>query len=49
MKIHCPNCAKTLAVYDEVLAETGFRVTEIQGVGRVPYLWKSIVAVARKA
>lgn len=31
-----------------LLEEAGFRVVHASGVGRVPYLWKSMVVVARK-
>lgn len=33
----------------EVLEETGFEVLQIDGAGRFPYLWKSMVVKARKA
>lgn len=36
---------KTLA---ELLAANGFAVTAFSGVGRLPYLWKSMVLVAEK-
>jgi 2-polyprenyl-3-methyl-5-hydroxy-6-metoxy-1,4-benzoquinol methylase len=32
----------------QLLHESGFEVTEFFGIGRVPYLWKSMVLVARK-
>ena len=32
----------------QLLRETGFTVKEFHGVGRVPYLWKSMIVVARK-
>ncbi|HUP04959.1 MAG TPA: class I SAM-dependent methyltransferase [Bryobacteraceae bacterium] len=31
-----------------LLEEAGFQVTQFRGVGRLPYLWKSMVLVARK-
>lgn len=31
-----------------LLTENGFHVSQFHGVGRVPYLWKSMVVVARK-
>jgi 2-polyprenyl-3-methyl-5-hydroxy-6-metoxy-1,4-benzoquinol methylase len=31
-----------------LLEEAGFRIIHLGGVGRVPYLWKSMVVVARK-
>ena len=37
---------KTLFV---LLEDEGFDVLEFHGVGRVPYLWKSMILVARKA
>lgn len=33
----------------ELLEKNGFMVTSFSGVGRFPYLWKSMVLVARKA
>lgn len=36
---------RTLAM---LLAENGFRVIGFSGVGRVPYLWKSMVLLAQK-
>ena len=32
----------------QLLAENGFRVVGFSGVGRLPYLWKSMVLIARK-
>ena len=32
----------------QLLEESGFQVTDFSGVGRVPYLWKSMVVIARK-
>lgn len=32
----------------ELLAQSGFQVIEFHGVGRMPYLWKSMILVARK-
>jgi len=32
----------------QLLSENGFEVTEFSGVGRFPYLWKSMVIVAIK-
>jgi hypothetical protein len=32
----------------ELLETEGFHVTDFIGVGRIPYLWKSMVIVARK-
>jgi 2-polyprenyl-3-methyl-5-hydroxy-6-metoxy-1,4-benzoquinol methylase len=37
---------KTLS---RMLSDNGFKVVEFSGVGRLPYLWKSMVVVARKA
>ena len=37
---------KTLS---QLLTENGFSVVGFSGVGRVPYLWKSMVVVAKKA
>jgi 2-polyprenyl-3-methyl-5-hydroxy-6-metoxy-1,4-benzoquinol methylase len=31
-----------------LLVERGFRVTELRGTGRIPLLWKSMIALARK-
>ena len=31
-----------------ILNETGFKILEFRGSGRVPYLWKSMVVVAQK-
>jgi 2-polyprenyl-3-methyl-5-hydroxy-6-metoxy-1,4-benzoquinol methylase len=31
-----------------LLTENGFSITEFHGVGRIPYLWKSMIIVARK-
>jgi 2-polyprenyl-3-methyl-5-hydroxy-6-metoxy-1,4-benzoquinol methylase len=31
-----------------LLTENGFDVVEFQGVGRIPYVWKSMILVARK-
>ena len=36
------------ATLTQLLAESGFRVLEFHGVGRMPYLWKSMVLVAQK-
>jgi 2-polyprenyl-3-methyl-5-hydroxy-6-metoxy-1,4-benzoquinol methylase len=36
---------RTLA---QLLVDASFRVTGFQGVGRVPYLWKSMILTARK-
>jgi 2-polyprenyl-3-methyl-5-hydroxy-6-metoxy-1,4-benzoquinol methylase len=33
----------------QLLSENGFRVVRFSGVGRLPYLWKSMVLVAEKA
>ena len=33
----------------ELLEQNGFKVMQFYGVGRFPYLWKSMVIVARKA
>lgn len=38
--------AKTLR---DLLTGQGFTVEKVVGVGRVPYLWKSMIVVARKA
>jgi 2-polyprenyl-6-hydroxyphenyl methylase/3-demethylubiquinone-9 3-methyltransferase len=32
----------------QLLEENGFKVIGFHGVGRVPYLWKSMVVVAEK-
>ncbi len=32
----------------QLLEEEGFEVQEFQGIGRVPYLWKSMLLVAKK-
>lgn len=32
----------------QLLTESGFSVVDFSGVGRIPYLWKSMVLVARK-
>jgi 2-polyprenyl-3-methyl-5-hydroxy-6-metoxy-1,4-benzoquinol methylase len=37
------------ATLTRLLAEYGFNVTGFSGVGRVPWLWKSMVLLARKA
>lgn len=37
------------ATLTQLLSEHGFRVVDFSGVGRVPYLWKSMVLVAQKA
>jgi 2-polyprenyl-3-methyl-5-hydroxy-6-metoxy-1,4-benzoquinol methylase len=37
---------KTLS---QVLSDNGFKVVAFSGVGRLPYLWKSMVVVAQKA
>ena len=37
------------ATLTQLLAEHGFQVTGFSGVGRVPFLWKSMVIVARKS
>jgi 2-polyprenyl-6-hydroxyphenyl methylase/3-demethylubiquinone-9 3-methyltransferase len=31
-----------------LLQEAGFRMVRFQGVGRVPFLWKSMIIVARR-
>ena len=36
------------ATLTQLLSENGFRVDNFFGVGRLPYLWKSMVLVARK-
>ena len=36
------------ATLSRLLAENGFDVIQFSGVGRLPYLWKSMVLVARK-
>jgi 2-polyprenyl-3-methyl-5-hydroxy-6-metoxy-1,4-benzoquinol methylase len=36
------------ATLTQLLSENGFKVTGFSGVGRVPYLWKSMVIVAQK-
>ncbi len=36
------------ATLSHLLAENGFRVVGFSGVGRVPYLWKSMIVVAEK-
>lgn len=36
------------ATLTQLLSDNGFEVTGFSGVGRVPYLWKSMVLVARK-
>ncbi len=36
------------ATLARLLEQNGFEVTEFFGIGRVPYLWKSMVLVARK-
>jgi 2-polyprenyl-3-methyl-5-hydroxy-6-metoxy-1,4-benzoquinol methylase len=33
----------------QLLTENGFEVTGFSGVGRLPYLWKSMILIARKA
>lgn len=33
---------------EKLLAQSGFSITEFQGLGRFPYLWKSMLVVARK-
>jgi 2-polyprenyl-3-methyl-5-hydroxy-6-metoxy-1,4-benzoquinol methylase len=37
------------ATLTSLLTQNGFRVLEFHGVGRIPYLWKSMILVARKA
>jgi len=37
------------ATLSQLLSENGFKVIGFSGVGRVPYLWKSMVLVAQKA
>jgi 2-polyprenyl-3-methyl-5-hydroxy-6-metoxy-1,4-benzoquinol methylase len=37
------------ATLSQLLSENGFRVIGFSGVGRVPYLWKSMVLVGQKA
>lgn len=37
------------ATLTELLSRNGFRVIGFSGVGRLPYLWKSMVLVAQKA
>ena len=37
------------ATLSQLLSENGFKVIGFSGVGRVPYLWKSMVIVAQKA
>lgn len=32
----------------QLLSEEGFSVTEFKGAGRIPYLWKSMIVIARK-
>ena len=36
------------ATLTKLLGENGFDVLEFHGVGRLPYLWKSMIVVARK-
>jgi 2-polyprenyl-3-methyl-5-hydroxy-6-metoxy-1,4-benzoquinol methylase len=36
------------ATLTRLLADNGFTVTEFHGVGRLPYLWKSMILVATK-
>lgn len=36
------------ATLSKLLSESGFRVEEFYGVGRLPYLWKSMILVAKK-
>jgi len=36
------------ATLSTLLGENGFKVVEFHGVGRIPYLWKSMVIVAKK-
>lgn len=36
------------ATLTKLLSESGFRVEEFYGVGRLPYLWKSMILVAKK-
>jgi 2-polyprenyl-3-methyl-5-hydroxy-6-metoxy-1,4-benzoquinol methylase len=36
------------ATLTQLLSENGFKVIGFSGVGRVPYLWKSMVIVAQK-
>jgi 2-polyprenyl-3-methyl-5-hydroxy-6-metoxy-1,4-benzoquinol methylase len=31
-----------------LLVDNGFRVKKVNGVGRIPYLWKSMVIIAEK-
>jgi 2-polyprenyl-3-methyl-5-hydroxy-6-metoxy-1,4-benzoquinol methylase len=37
------------ATLTTLLAQQGFKVLEFHGVGRIPYLWKSMVIIAQKA
>lgn len=37
------------ATLTQLLSEEGFAVTEFIGVGRLPYLWKSMILVGQKA
>jgi 2-polyprenyl-3-methyl-5-hydroxy-6-metoxy-1,4-benzoquinol methylase len=36
------------ATLTQLLTENGFQVVDFSGVGRLPYLWKSMVLVAQK-
>jgi len=36
------------ATLSQLLSDNGFKVTHFSGVGRVPYLWKSMIIVAQK-
>jgi hypothetical protein len=36
------------ATLSQLLRDNGFTVIDFSGVGRVPYLWKSMVLVAQK-
>jgi 2-polyprenyl-3-methyl-5-hydroxy-6-metoxy-1,4-benzoquinol methylase len=36
------------ATLSQLLRENGFQVTRFRGVGRLPYLWKSMLLVARR-
>jgi 2-polyprenyl-6-hydroxyphenyl methylase/3-demethylubiquinone-9 3-methyltransferase len=36
------------ATLSQLLREAGFEITGFRGVGRLPYLWKSMILIARK-
>jgi 2-polyprenyl-3-methyl-5-hydroxy-6-metoxy-1,4-benzoquinol methylase len=36
------------ATLTQLLSENGFEVVDFSGVGRLPYLWKSMVLIAKK-